>query len=229
MAGERRVDWFIAALISKGANINIVIFGATGRTGQYLVIKALEHGHIVTAVARHPERITLRHERLRVVDGLFDQPETIEAAVSGQAAVLSAVGAPMSRAATSVHADSARSIVAAMARIGARRLICVTSGGTNPQHDPNLPFVFEQVFKRMFANIYQDQIEMEQIVMASETDWTIVRPAALIDGSATGRCRVDLAYAIRGGNQTPRADLADFMFKQLDDPTYIRKAVAIAI
>jgi len=70
---------------------------------------------------------------------------------------------------------------------------------------------------------------MEQIVMASETDWTIVRPAALIDGPATGRCRVDVAYAIRGGNQTPRADLADFMLRQLDDPTYIRKAVALAI
>lgn len=209
--------------------MNIVIFGATGRTGQYLVNKALERGHLVTAVARHPEQITLRHEHLRVVGELFDQPETIEAAVSGQAALLSAVGAPMSRAATSVHADSARSIVAAMTRVAVRRLICVTSGGTNPQHDPNLPFVFEQVFKRIFANIYQDQIEMEQIVMASETDWTIVRPAALTDSPATGRCRVNVAYAIRGGNQTPRADLADFMLNQLDDPTYIRKAVALAI
>jgi len=209
--------------------LNIVIFGATGRTGHYLVNQALERGHTVTAVARHPEAITLRHERLRVVSGLFDQPETIDAAISGQAAVLSAVGAPMSRAATSVHADSARSILAAMGRVGVRRLICVTSGGTNPQHDPNLPLVFEQVFKRIYANIYQDQIEMEQIVMASDTDWTIVRPAALTDDPATGRCRVAEAYAIRGGNQTPRADLADFMLKQLDDPTTIRKAVALAI
>jgi putative NADH-flavin reductase len=209
--------------------MKIVIFGATGRTGQYLLTQALDREHTVTAVARHPEAITLRHEHLRVVSGLFDQPETIDAAISGQTAVLSAVGAPMSRAATCVHADSARSIVAAMGRAGVRRLICVTSGGTNPQHDPNLPFIFEQVFKRMFANIYQDQIAMEQIVMASDTDWTIVRPAALTDGPAIGYCRVAEAYAIRGGNQTPRADLADFMLKQLDDPTYIRKAVALAI
>ena len=72
MAGERAAHWFIAALISLGANMNIVIFGATGRTGQYLVSKALERGYLVTAVARHPERITLRHERLRV-DALISQ------------------------------------------------------------------------------------------------------------------------------------------------------------
>jgi putative NADH-flavin reductase len=209
--------------------MNIVIFGATGRTGQVLVSQALERGHTVTAVARHPATITLRHDHLRIVRGFFDQSESIDAALIGQSAVLSAVGAPMSRAATSAHADSACSIVAAMGRTGVRRLICITSGGTNPQHDPNLPLVFEQVFKRIFANIYQDQMAMEKIVMASDTDWTIVRPAALIDGPATARCRVAEAYAIRGGNETPRADLADFMLNQLDDPTYIRKAVALAI
>ena len=209
--------------------MKIVIFGATGRTGQYLVKQALERGHLVTAVARHPEAISLRNDRLSVVRGHFDQPETIDAAVIGQSAVLSAIGAPMSRAATSVHADSARSLVAAMGRVRVRRLICVTSGGTNPQHDPDLNLFFEQVFKRIFANIYQDQMAMEKIVMASDTDWTIVRPAALTDGPATGRCRVAEAYAIRGGNQTPRADLADFMLNQLESPMFIRKAVTLTI
>ena len=169
--------------------MNIVIFGATGRTGNYLVSQALERGHTVTAVARQPEAITLRHERLRAVSGFFDQPGTMDAAMSGQAAVLSAVGAPLSRGPSSLYADSARSILAAMGRGGVRRLICVTSGGTNPQHDPNLPFVFEQVFKRLFAKIYRDMMEMEKIVMASDTDWTIVRPAALTDDPATGRLR----------------------------------------
>jgi hypothetical protein len=64
------------------------------------------------------------------------------------------------------------------------------------------------VFKRIFANIYQNQMAMEIIAMASDTDWTIVPPAALTDGPATGRCRVAEGYAILGGNHTPRADLA---------------------
>jgi hypothetical protein len=59
--------------------------------------------------------------------------------------------------------------------------------------------------------------------MASDTDWTIVPPAALTDGPATGRCRVAEGYAIRGGNQTPRADLADFMLNQLDTLAHFLK------
>ena len=124
--------------------------------------------------------------------------------MSGQSAVLSAIGAPISRAATSVHADSAHSIVAARWGVGVRRSYRLNFlAPLNPQHDPDLNLFFEHLFKRIFPNIYQDQMEMEKIVMASDTDWTIVRPAALMDGPATGPCLAAEAYAIRGGNQTP--------------------------
>jgi len=209
--------------------MNVTVFGATGKTGQQLVTQALERGHMVLAAARRPEAIDLRHARLTVVHGDFADQASIEQAISGQDAVLSAIGAPMSRAATTVHADSARSILAAMQTTGVRRFIGITSGGTNPQHDPDVNLMFEQVFKRIFANIYRDQMNMEKIVMASSLDWTIVRPAALTNGPATGRCRTAEAYAVRGGNQTPRADLAAFMLDQLTQANYIRKAVALAL
>ncbi len=209
--------------------MDIVIAGATGKTGRQLVAQALERGHAVTAIARRPEAVDMKHERLKVLRGSFDDQASIEAAVRGQAAMLSAVGAPMSRGATTIHADSARSLVAAMQTVGVQRLICVTSGGTNPEHDPNLPWLYEQVFKRLFVNIYHDQMVMEKIVMASALDWTIVRPAGLTDRPATGRCRSAEGYAIRGGNETPRADLAGFMLDQLDTPDFLRKAVALAL
>lgn len=209
--------------------MQIVIFGASGQTGRQLVQQALARHHHVTAVVRRPEAFDLRHDRLTVVRGIFDDQPSITAAMQGHDAVLLAVGAPQSRAPTTVHADSARSIIAAMETTGVRRLICVTSGGTNPQHDPNLPFIFEQVFKRIYANIYRDQQAMERIVMASAVDWTIVRPAGLTNDPSTGRCRVAEAYALPGGSRTPRADLANFMLDQLDHSPYIRKAVALAL
>jgi putative NADH-flavin reductase len=220
----------LLVIFSKGNQLmKIVIFGATGQTGQQVLSQALQRGHQVTAAVRRPEALTLRHEHLAVVRADFSDQNSVETALSGQHAALSAVGAPMSRAHTSVHYDSARSILAAMQKTGVSRLICVTSGGTNPQHDPDLPFFFEQIFKRMFINIYRDQMEMEKIVMESNLDWTVVRPAALTNRATTGRCRTALAYAIRGGNETPRADLAAFMLDQLETSTYVRKAVALAI
>ena len=64
--------------------------------------------------------------------------------------------------------------------------------------------------------------------MASDLDWTIVRPARLKDTPARGTYRVEQAQALRGGNVTGRADLAAFMLKELSEPRFLRKAVAIA-
>ena len=46
--------------------MKITIFGATGRTGQNLVKKALEAGHEVTAYVRTPSKLTAEHGNLTV-------------------------------------------------------------------------------------------------------------------------------------------------------------------
>jgi putative NADH-flavin reductase len=55
--------------------MNLVIFGANGPTGRLLTKQALDKGHTVTAVTRHPEMFPLQHECLRVLHGdVFDLP-----------------------------------------------------------------------------------------------------------------------------------------------------------
>jgi putative NADH-flavin reductase len=72
--------------------MKLLVFGATGGTGGRLVQQALEQGHVVTAFARDPRKIRLTHENLRVVQGDILRPESVETAVAGQEAVLSALG-----------------------------------------------------------------------------------------------------------------------------------------
>jgi putative NADH-flavin reductase len=72
--------------------MNLLVFGATGGTGRRLVQQALQEGHLVTAFARDPAKIHLAHANLRVVRGDVLLPDTIETAVVGQDAVLSALG-----------------------------------------------------------------------------------------------------------------------------------------
>ena len=77
--------------------MNIVIFGANGPTGQILTKQALAAGHTVVAVTRHPEAFALQNARLQVMHGdVFDRT-SVEQAVAGQDAVLSAIGVPYSR------------------------------------------------------------------------------------------------------------------------------------
>ena len=193
-----------------------------------LTRQALALGHTVTAVVRGPIRLPMSHEQLRVVKATFTDEDAITKALGGQEAVLSGVGAPLSRAPTCVHEDSARAILAAMTKTGVQRFLAVTSGGTSPQHEPNLPFVFEQLFKRLFSNIYNDQIRMEQAIMASTVDWTIVRPAQLTDEPVSNRYRFAEGYALPKGNTTARADVAHFMLNHIVDKATFRKGIAIA-
>ncbi len=193
-----------------------------------LTRQALDAGHAVTAVVRDPVRLALSHERLTVVKAMFADADAVAQAMRGQDAVLSAVGAPQSRAPTRIHEDSARTILAAMTQSGVHRLLAVTSGGTNSQHEPNLPFFFEQVFKRIYANIYNDQMRMEQVIFGSTVNWTIVRPAQLTDDPVSNRYRFAEGYALPGGNATARADIAHFMLNHINDEATFRKGIAIA-
>ena len=72
--------------------MKLLVFGATGGTGSRIVEQALRQGHVVTAFARDPTKIRLENPNLRVVRGDILKPETVDAAVAGQDAVLSALG-----------------------------------------------------------------------------------------------------------------------------------------
>jgi putative NADH-flavin reductase len=72
--------------------MKLLVIGASGGTGSRLVQQALQQGHLVTAFAREPAKIRSTHANLRVVRGDVLQPDTIDEALAGQDAVLSALG-----------------------------------------------------------------------------------------------------------------------------------------
>jgi putative NADH-flavin reductase len=72
--------------------VKLLVVGASGGTGSRLVQQALQQGHLVTAFARDPAKIHMTHANLRVVRGDVLQPDTVNTAVAGQDAVLSALG-----------------------------------------------------------------------------------------------------------------------------------------
>src|SRR5947209_1065513 len=101
--------------------MNILVFGASGATGHELVRQALAQGHIVTAFVRNPEKLALSHNNLKLVKGDINDPAAVEAAVNGQHAVLSALGASSSFRFDQQVVDGVRTIVKAMQQSGIMR------------------------------------------------------------------------------------------------------------
>ena len=211
--------------------MNLLIFGATGGTGRVLITQALEQGHRVTAFARNPAAITTKHKNLVVVQGDILDYASVERAVKGQDAVLSALGTKALRRNTAIS-DGTRNIITAMEKYEVKRFVFESSlsiGDSKPQQR-QLGLLYNIIIMPLlFRNIFQDKEIQERYIMQSTLEWVIVRPAVLTNGSRTGVYRSEFSStdtSIKA--KISRADVADFMLKQLTDDTYVHKTPSLS-
>ncbi len=206
--------------------MNIIIFGATGSVGRHLVSQAQAAGHKVTAFARTAGALAKDHPNLRTVAGDVLDPEAVAAAVKGHDAVLCAIGAGRNGG---VRARGTANIIEGMRRHGVRRLICQSTLGAGDSA-VHLNFFWKYImFGLLLRPAFADHAEQERLVMASDLDWTIVRPAAFTDGPATGAYKHGFSTSERQLTlKISRADVAAFMLAQVGDDIYLRKTPGLS-
>ncbi|MGH8829329.1 MAG: NAD(P)-dependent oxidoreductase, partial [Jiangellaceae bacterium] len=139
--------------------MHIVIFGANGPTGRLLTGQSLSAGHDTVAVTRRPGAFPLRGTRLRVVGGDVLDQESVDGAVEGSDAVLSALGAPFGKAPVEVYSRGAEHLLDAMKRYDVRRLVALTSSAVTGEDEPTGGFLFNRVLqpyvtKRLGRTVY---------------------------------------------------------------------------
>jgi putative NADH-flavin reductase len=249
--------------------MNLLILGATGGTGRALVQQALEQGHMVTAFARDPSKVKTTHANLRVVKSDVLDYTSVETAVRGQDAVLSALGLRVKAGLfvvivvlcqiiarftaltgpvgwlirlgvpllanlilfrpTTTLTKGTENVVAAMEKLGVKRFICESSLGVSEsrrQAGFMLQYVFVPILLR---GIFADKASQEKTIQQSKLDWVIIRPARLTNGLrlAVYRSGFDSAdTSIKG--KVSRADVADFMLKQLTSDAFLGKTPGIS-
>lgn len=204
--------------------MRIVVFGATGGTGQEAVAQALAAGHQVTAVVRRSDALPERPDLQIVVVPDLNRSDLVDRAVSDHDVVISALGTH-AKGPVSVCTDGIRSIIGAMSRSGVRRLIVVSAYGAAETHDGSL---YSLVLWATLGDKMRDKEAMERLIQASALDWTIVRPPALRDKPHTGLYRTGTDLKIRVTSAVPRADLADFLVREATTPSYVHQFPRIA-
>ena len=208
--------------------MKLLIFGATGGVGRQVVEQALEQGHTVTAFARNPAKLTLRHPKLTAIRGdVMDLP-AVERVVRGQDAVVCTLGAGQKLTGT-VRSDGTRHIVRAMEKGGVRRFICQTTLGVGDSWGSLNVYWKYVMFGLILRNVFADHERQEHDVKQSYLDWTIVRPGAFVKGERTGQYR----HGFPGTDRTSklkiaRADVADFILKQLSDKSYLHQTPSLS-
>jgi uncharacterized protein YbjT (DUF2867 family) len=205
--------------------MNITIFGATGTIGRLVVEQALADGHDVTTFTRDAARVTAEHDRLQVVEGDVTDPAACLPAVKDADAVIVALGAGRKGG---VREAGTRAVVAAMKQAGVGRLVCQSTLGVGSSR-PNLNLVWKYVmFGALLRPAYADHMRQERAVEESDLDWTIVRPSAFADQSP-GPVRHGFGGSESGLRlKIARADVAAFLLAQVEDETYLRRAVSVS-
>jgi putative NADH-flavin reductase len=208
--------------------MKLVIFGASGRTGQHCVRQALAKGHDITAVVRDPSRIDIVDDHVTVVRANVFDPTEIGGAIAGADAVISALG-ESTAAQPNVCRDGVRSIMLAMRETGARRLVAVSNSAHTPGRGDRLPRRAVQLLLRPILRIpFTDVRNMEIEIAASDLDWTVIQAARMTDGPPTGQYRLVVDEHVPGGWKIARADVADAILRVIEDGTTVRKVLAQA-
>ncbi len=207
---------------------SILVIGATGGTGRELVSQALERGLQVTALARDPTRLQIDHPNLSVVQGdVLDAP-SIQAAMRGQDAVISALGHKRFFMPTRILSGGTGNVLAAMDTHGVKRFVCETSLGIGSSAGRMGLYYTFFVIPVILPFYFWDKTRQERIISQSNAEWTLVRPGALTDGEGRRVYREgpkigSLLTTVR----ISRSDVASFMLNQLFTDTWRRAAPGV--
>jgi putative NADH-flavin reductase len=209
--------------------LKITVFGATGETGKKITEQALEMGYEVVAFARNPSKLNVSNEHLTVVQGQLSDVGLVESAVKGSSAVLSALG-PRGGSKDKPLTQGMQNIIVAMKKQNVRRLIITSTLSAKDTKDkPNFKTkAMVNLVKTTMHAAYEDIVNVAETVRASDLDWTIVRLAILNNKPKSGKVKAGYVGSGEVATQISRADIADFMLKQITEMKYLHEAPAIS-
>jgi len=209
--------------MTQHASTTLALFGATGRTGKRVLVKALAAGYRVRVLVRDPARLDVESDRLEVVTGDVTDPKAVAETVAGSQAVLSLFGHVKGSPKT-LQSDGTRAIVEAMKAHGVSRIVTLSGGGLRaPGDKPKAPdTIIRFLLKTMAAHVLADAESHLDELTRSGLDWTVVRAPRLTEKPGTGSFRVGLVGGT-SGIQISRDDLADFILTQVDDRTFLHQ------
>jgi hypothetical protein len=211
--------------------MKIAVFAAAGRIGNRIVDEALNRGHDVTAVVRHPENYTKIHEHLKVAKGDLFKAQDVETGAFNQDAVVCAYsntrGAP-----ASTIAELAIPLIKGLKQAHTNRLIIVGGAGSlevapgvQLVDTPNFPVEYKSV-----ALAHRDALKLYQ--NEKELEWTYISPAAeILPGTRTGIFRTGTDQLLtdeQGKSFISMEDFAIAVIDEIENPKHIRQRFTVA-
>ena len=215
--------------------MKVFLLGATGSTGYEILNRLVQGKYAVKVLVRNPEKLNLAdikqfdEGQVELIEGGVLEPNKLKENFKGCDLIISALGTGTRNDYTEVYSEGGRNILAAMRTNGIRKLITITAGLIDMSDPSTDNFFLNRIIRPNYNKVYYDQTRWETILdETKDIDWICVRPTYLTNKGFTGKYRVQHKHCPKGGRKISRADLADFIVKQIDSDEFIHKKPVIA-
>lgn len=213
---------------------NVALIGATGFVGSAILEELLQRGHKVTAIVRHPEKITTESDSLEVIDGDVTDTDTLIDVMRGKDAVISAYNPGWSN--PDIYEETLRNypkILSCAKAAGIERLLIVGGAGTL-FCAPGLRVVDSGAIPEEIMGGVKSlgEFYLNTLMEEKDIDWVFFSPAGAFDkeGERTGNFRLgkdDLIVDHKGESHISVQDYAMAMVDELERPAHHRERFTI--
>jgi len=208
--------------------MNITIIGASAGVGLEAVKIALQRNHHVTTLSRSEIPLSGK-ANLTLIKGSATSKADLFTSIGKADAVIVAFGTGKSTKPTTIYSDFAKLLVEVQQESNTQIPFLILTGFGAGESGKYNSFFMKQIFKFLLKAVYDDKTKMEEIISQSKMKWEIVRPGRLLDDALTEKYRVETtlfkAMNIGGIN---RANVADYLIKQAENPTELYKYPALS-
>jgi putative NADH-flavin reductase len=216
--------------------MKIALIGATGFVGSAILKEALSRGIRITAILRHPGKLSVTDKNLQAVRGDVKDTEKLAELLKGNDAVVSAYNPGWSN--PDIYNEflkGSQSIQAAVRKSGIKRLITVGGAGSS-YIAPNLQLIDTPEFPAEWkAGALAARDYLNILKKEDQLDWTFVTPAIEMhrgtSGTRKGVYRTGLENPVFDENKRSVIsveDLAVAIVDELEKPRHIRQRFTVA-
>ena len=208
--------------------MNITIIGASAGIGLETVKRGLDRNHSITTLSRSGIEIEEK-KSLKVILGDATNKADLLSSIQNADAIIVTLGTSKNMNATTLFSDFAQLMVEIHKENKIDIPFIFVTGFGAGESKNYVPWLVKMFLKYFLKDVYADKTKMEEIITNSDLNWTVVRPGRLLDKELTEKYRIEnkLFKGINVGGIN-RADVADFLIKQAEEQTELKKYIAIS-
>ena len=208
--------------------MNITIIGASAGIGLETVKRGLTRNHSITTLSRTKIEIE-KSKALKVILGDATDKADLLNSIQNADALIITLGTGKNMKATTLFSDFAKVLLQIQEEKKLEIPIIFVTGFGSGESKNYVSWLVKMFLKYFLKDVYADKTKMEEIITNSDLNWTVVRPGRLLDKELTEKYRVEnkLFKGINIGGIN-RADVADFLIKQAEKQTELKKYIALS-